>query len=622
MRVLRFAIIIALLAWPSISSAQRAYWTQQQDVNGNCLGDGTLELICFTETVAAVNEITITNQVTGVAPRIASSGEANIGLELSSQGAGGVVTILGTLLDIPDAAAPATTARGHMAVDQGAWVGPRDAIEFFDNVASTYLIGALVSDPPANGEVPKWNTGGTITWEPDATAGAPTWDSILDPTTAQTLNMDLDVTTFNWVDTADTTIDAFTLTFDESNVANVNNQRLLVLRRISGGVGEEMDSLLVIDNADVDDVVTNGIEMTAAAGLITNAINIGANITNVFLTPNDTLSLADVEVVATTIAGGRTDEALCTYEGTENELDCDLGVTRGSIVIGDATPVWTELVVGGANLVHLMNDATDVFWANSDTAAFIIEGTVVPAVSGGVVIDTNADNSNIVDAVLMFQSGAVDYHVPSMRAFPIAQVDVLSIDTTANRFAYKSIVGTAPITVTGGDTSITVAINASEVEVHLDEMFLLIPVTAGPQAELVGANFVQEVLAFNDGTLEEVFIRFPIDAAYVDTAIVCTWYWEGTNIINEVRWCMDGASAGNGETRDPADDPTGVCVDDTASGTTLFLNTVVITLTPGVNYTAGDTFYARLFRDAANVADDFVGDARLTTGSCAYDVTL
>jgi len=33
-------------------------------------------------------------------------------------------------------------------------------------------VGALASDTPSDGQVPKWNTGGTITWENDQTVGS------------------------------------------------------------------------------------------------------------------------------------------------------------------------------------------------------------------------------------------------------------------------------------------------------------------------------------------------------------------------------------------------------------------------------------------------------------------
>ncbi len=76
----------------------------QLDVNGNALGDGTLELLTFTETASAVNHVNITNAATAGDPAIGAAGDdANINLNLTAKGsgvvqAGGVeiVTVSGT----------------------------------------------------------------------------------------------------------------------------------------------------------------------------------------------------------------------------------------------------------------------------------------------------------------------------------------------------------------------------------------------------------------------------------------------------------------------------------------------------------------------------------------------
>jgi hypothetical protein len=59
------------------------------DVNGQAIGDGTLELIKFSETASAVNEITITNADTTNAPEISATGDdTDIDLKLTPKGAG------------------------------------------------------------------------------------------------------------------------------------------------------------------------------------------------------------------------------------------------------------------------------------------------------------------------------------------------------------------------------------------------------------------------------------------------------------------------------------------------------------------------------------------------------
>jgi hypothetical protein len=61
----------------------------QLDVNGNSIGDGTLELLKFVETASAVNEFTITNNDTGNNPILSATGDdTNIGIDLTTKGTG------------------------------------------------------------------------------------------------------------------------------------------------------------------------------------------------------------------------------------------------------------------------------------------------------------------------------------------------------------------------------------------------------------------------------------------------------------------------------------------------------------------------------------------------------
>ena len=59
------------------------------DVNGNHIGDGTLELLKFSETGSAVNEFTIANAATGGSPTFSvTGGDTNVNLQLTAKGTG------------------------------------------------------------------------------------------------------------------------------------------------------------------------------------------------------------------------------------------------------------------------------------------------------------------------------------------------------------------------------------------------------------------------------------------------------------------------------------------------------------------------------------------------------
>lgn len=74
----------------------------QLDVNGNAIGDGTLELLTFTEDASAVNHVNIENEATGSGPIIRSAGDdTNIDLNIEAKGSG-VINLNDTVTVIDD----------------------------------------------------------------------------------------------------------------------------------------------------------------------------------------------------------------------------------------------------------------------------------------------------------------------------------------------------------------------------------------------------------------------------------------------------------------------------------------------------------------------------------------
>lgn len=64
----------------------------QLDVNGNAIGDGTRELLTFTEDASAVNHVNIENEASGSGPIISSAGDdANVDLKLTPKGTGALI---------------------------------------------------------------------------------------------------------------------------------------------------------------------------------------------------------------------------------------------------------------------------------------------------------------------------------------------------------------------------------------------------------------------------------------------------------------------------------------------------------------------------------------------------
>ena len=170
-------------------------------------------------------------------------------------------------------ATPTTDADGEVALDTDGWGTGFDAYEAFNGTASAYFVATTASDTPTNGQVPKWNTGGEITWEADADSGGATaWSAIGDAAGAGEVAMAETVQTLDWNTAAVSSlaITGLSLTYTNDAAADVLSQTLFRVANLAGANGIEV--LQEIGNDDADDVATTGLLFTSGAGAMTTAI--------------------------------------------------------------------------------------------------------------------------------------------------------------------------------------------------------------------------------------------------------------------------------------------------------------------------------------------------------------
>lgn len=142
--------------------------------------DGTTSSpIIITQASALAQKAIVINNTSGGAVPIAF--EYQIGgtpvFTLTASALDTTLTVNVAKLGLESLAAPSTDSAGQCAFDNNAWAAGRGAIQVFDGTANTYIVAALASDTPSNGQVPTWNTGGTVTWETPSAGGSalPTW---------------------------------------------------------------------------------------------------------------------------------------------------------------------------------------------------------------------------------------------------------------------------------------------------------------------------------------------------------------------------------------------------------------------------------------------------------------
>ena len=138
----------------------------QLDVNGNALGDGTLELLKFSETGSAVNEFTVANAATGNGPTLSSTGDdTNVDININPKGTGvlksgsAAVKIAGKeTMWIPASAMYAATTNGAEAA-QAETTATRPDMKTLNFDASTDEFAQFSVAMPKS-----WNEG-TITFQ-------------------------------------------------------------------------------------------------------------------------------------------------------------------------------------------------------------------------------------------------------------------------------------------------------------------------------------------------------------------------------------------------------------------------------------------------------------------------
>lgn len=138
-----------------------------------------------THTITFPSSFSLNRQTTVTTTTIAASGRLSLswwydgsvyrlyGDSALTSGTGSFVLGTGATISGPDltllaSASPTTSATARTAFKTNAWATGFGAVQIYNGTANTYLVGVEASDTPTNGQVPTWNTGGTITWETPA----------------------------------------------------------------------------------------------------------------------------------------------------------------------------------------------------------------------------------------------------------------------------------------------------------------------------------------------------------------------------------------------------------------------------------------------------------------------
>lgn len=235
-----------------------------------------------------------------------------------------------TSLELPNGATPTVDAFGEIAGDNNYYAAGRGAPIFYDGTAAVTLVGTLFSDTPTNGQVPQWNTGGTITWEtPSAGATIGQYQVAFAPT-ANTIGGD-----------AGMTYDAATNVLTVSGGVNAGATTGVTMTGSNGtltflGAGDGADEDLKLDlNGTANSAVLTS---TTAADTIVGLASYSLGAAGVKLTGD-----GDGAVTLLGLGNGSDEDLTINLDDTSNtvSLSSTTGVTKidpGTIVIRTAQP--------------------------------------------------------------------------------------------------------------------------------------------------------------------------------------------------------------------------------------------------------------------------------------------
>lgn len=176
----------------------------------------------------------------------------------------------------------------------------------------------------------------------------------------------------------------------------------------------------------VADSATDTLQLLTSAGTLTITGNSGADSLDFDIADN---SILEVHLKAVDEAG---DEECLTYESTVGDFEWQAcgsgvghaildgavhtdsvadGVTRGSLIYGNSTPKWDELVVGGAD-TFLRTDGTDVAWSTitlgTNTIGNYAAGDGEAGNATGLVCTDCVDGTDLADTITLDANLQID----------------------------------------------------------------------------------------------------------------------------------------------------------------------------------------------------------------------
>lgn len=502
-----------------------------------------------------------------------------------------------TSFEIPNGATPTVDAFGEIAGDNDLWAASRGAPVFFDGTAAVALIGVLVSDAPSNGECPKWNTGGTITWE--SCTGGSGYATVQDEATPLTQRA-----TLNFTGAGVTCAD---------NAGSTRTDCTIPGASTSMTVNSQTGTTYTYLDGDNTKLVTHS-NASAIAGTLPNAAGAGFDAGWWMEVQNRGAGTLTITPTTSTIDGAaslvlRTDQGVrIVSDGTNyfTERGMWWRTQGGAGVTCTDSGNITTCAVDTATIQSLPNDqAGTPRFCNSSTGSDTYTCGVTPALtayatgmSGMLKVATANTGAGTLDIdglgpknLKKISGGAkVDVATGDILA---AGLYKWTYDGTDIIILNPSTLSTLPITMTfsAGTCQNATASHAFNTEA-----------TAPTATCVTGTNTIQGVLQYPDSDGDyDIQANFPLPADWTG-AIDLLVKWRAVATTGDVVWQVQTVCVADGETSDPAFN-SAQTITDTAKGTTLQDNEASLTSVTTTGCAAGERLFFRFRRNRTHASD-------------------
>lgn len=544
-----------VLSWssPGISNVVSDTTPQlggQLDVNGQCLGDGTNELLCFSEAGgSAVNEITVGNATTGNGPTLAATGDdTNINLEIDAKGTGDL--LLNSTATGNVGIGTSTPGSTLTVEDEGTAKANKDFLRIINTVNAADMDGTSTS----------------ITFAQYYNDASPA---------AQNAARLLVGTETDW-NATDTTKDAFFDIMVSENASVDTKLRITSAGLFGFNTTSPASAIHIVPTSaaafQIDPFGTGG-GQTGEFRLLELAAS-GTNY--VGLKAPDALSGNQIWVLPTN--DGSNGQNLVT-DGSGNLSWSSSGGGGISNVSDDTSPtLGGDLDVDAFSIVK----GSDELIKFSDVTSAVNEITVANAATGNnPAVAATGDDTNITLAINGKGSGSVTINGGAIDQNGILQTHV-GTETLWLPARYWQP------TVSNGCSGLTV-----------------VETTAGrPDIE---------VLDFDATADEHAQCSIALPKRWDEGTITFQVWWTSTATDTDgVAWALQGVAVSDGDTIDVAYG-TAVAVTDNAQSTAedCYVTSVSSAITIAGTPAEGDVVYLRLLRDVSDGNDDMTEDARL-----------